>query len=82
MKMLRDKVLIKPEKIPKLSDIIELPDDTEVKPPAVGTVQAVGSKVQDVAVGETVHFERFDWTAAPGDCIILAEHEILAKEVM
>lgn len=79
--MLRDKVLIEPDKVPKLSDIILLPEDTEIKPPAVGLVLAVGPEVAEVAEGDTVHFERFDWCVAPGDLIILKESEVLSKEI-
>ena len=82
MRILRDKVLIRQDTVPKLSDIIELPDDTEVKPPPVGTVVAVGPDVTEVHAGETVHFESFDWNVAPGDCIVIAEGEILAKEII
>jgi co-chaperonin GroES (HSP10) len=81
MRVLRDKVLIKPETEKKISDIIELPDDTKAKPPARGVVLAIGPDVSELAVGDTVHFEGFDWTAAPEDCIVIAECEVLAREL-
>lgn len=74
-------MLIRQDKVPKLSDIIVLPDDTEVKPPPIGTVEAVGPDVNEIVVGDLVHFEVFDWNVAPEDCIIIKEGEILAKEL-
>lgn len=82
MRVLRDKVLIKQSTVPKLSDIIVLTEDTTAKAPPVGTVVAVGPDVVEVSVGDTVHFEVFDWNVAPGDQIVIAEDEILAKEIL
>ena len=80
MKLLKDNVLIEPDKVKKVSDIIDLPDDSQIKPKPRGTVLAVGPDVTDVAVGDIVHFETFDWTKAPHGRIILRESEILAVE--
>ncbi len=81
MRVLRDNVLIKQNEAVKISDIIVLTEDTTAKPPPYGLVLAVGPDVQEVERGDMVHFETFDWNVAPGDCIVIAEHEILAKEV-
>ena len=80
MKLLRDNVLIEPEKEKKLSDIIELPEDTEIKPPCRGLVIACGPGCTEVRPGQLVHFEQFDWCVAPGECIIIRENEIIVKE--
>jgi co-chaperonin GroES (HSP10) len=80
LKLLRDHVLIEHDRKKTISDIIELPDDTTILPPACGKVIEVGPKVVEVAVGDTVHFERFDWNVAQGERIIISEDEILAIE--
>lgn len=76
----KDYVLIKPEEEPAISDIIALPDNTQAKAYPRGEVMAVGPEVTEVGVGDTVHFERFDHSLAPGGCIIIKEDEILAVE--
>jgi co-chaperonin GroES (HSP10) len=73
-------VVVRPEKVAKVSEVIVLAEAATIQPPAIGEVLAIGPKVREVAVGDTVHFERFEWAKAPGDCIILKESEILAKE--
>jgi len=74
-------VLIRPWKIAKISDIIELTEDTTAKPQPYGTVMACGPLVEEVTPGDIVHFQNFDWNKAPHDCIVVAEDEILAKEI-
>ena len=81
MRVLRDKVLIQIDKVVKISSVILVIEDTEVKPPPRGLVIAVGPLVDEVEMGDIVHFERFDWNVAPEDCIIIKEDEILAKEL-
>jgi len=80
MRMLRDKVLVRPDTQVSLSDVIVLTEDTTAKALPVGAVLAVGPDVSEVVVGDTVHYERFDWCSAPGECIVIAEGEIIAKE--
>ena len=77
---MKDFILIKPDKVKKVSDIIDLPDDSQIKPRPSGKVLEVGPLVTDVVPGDMVHYEVFDWTRAPDDCIIIREGEILAKE--
>ena len=74
-------MLIDPQKVAKISDVILLTEDTTAKPPAVGRVLAIGPRVEEVQPGDMVHFERFDWCVAPGACIVISENEILAKEI-
>jgi co-chaperonin GroES (HSP10) len=75
-------VLIQLDLTPQISDIIALSDNTSAQPPARGVVRAIGPKVTAVRAGDTVYFERFDWTLADAvsRSIILKEDEILAKE--
>ena len=80
IQLMRDNVLISPQTEVKISDVIFVTEDTTALPPAVGQVLAVGPDVTDVVAGDTVHFERFDWTAAPRNCIIIKEGEIFAVE--
>jgi len=75
-----DMVLIQPQKDVALSTVLVMPDKMDALPPCKGRVLAVGPKVRDVKKGDTVHFERFDWTPAPDECIIIREGEILARE--
>jgi hypothetical protein len=77
--MLKDHVLILPEPVVKISDIIELPDTDMVN--CFGKVIAIGPEVTEVAVGDTVHYEKIDYNRAPDEMIVVAEGEILAKEV-
>jgi len=74
-------VLIRPEKIPNISDLIVMAEDTGLKPQAKGEVLAIGPDVsQYIRVGDTVYFEAFDWTRATEDTIIIAEGEIMARD--
>jgi len=73
-------VLIKVEPAAKISDIIELPEDSTAIAKPIGIVLAVGPQVTEVSPGDTVHFEQFDHTVAGKDQIIIEEGEILAKE--
>jgi len=77
----RNNVLIDPEKTPQLSKVIFIPETTSAKPPARGRVVAVGPRCTFVRAGDTVYFERFDWSQAPEGAIILGEGEILARDV-
>jgi len=67
---------------PRISDIIDLPEDTSAQRPARGVVRAIGPLVTAVRAGDKVHFEKFDWCVAQYSpmCIIIEEQEILAKE--
>ena len=80
MKILRNNVLIKPATRAKVSDIIELTEDTDAKPQPYGQVLGVGPDVVEIAIGDMVHYEQFEHTVAPGEHIIIREGEILAKE--
>ena len=73
-------VLIQPDTEARISEIIDLPDDTRAKPKARGTVLATGPAVSRyVRTGDVVYFERFDWSRA-GEGIIIREDEIMARE--
>jgi len=73
-------VLIKVEPAAKISDIIELPEDSTAIAKPIGIVLAVGPQVYEIIPGDLVHFEMFDHTVAGQDQIIIEEGEILAKE--
>ena len=75
-----NKVLIQVQPVAKISDIIELPEDTTAQKQTTGVVIAVGPRVTEVVPRDTVHFEQFDHTVADTDQIIIEEGEILAKE--
>lgn len=80
--LLRDLVLIDPEEAPlaSTSGTILLPDRKELQGRAAGVVRATGPDVREVAVGDTVLFERFDWSRTGDGGIIISEGEVLAKE--
>ena len=74
-------VLVQPEVEPRLSEIIELPEDTKVKAKARGKVLAVGPDVSKyIKEGDVVFYERFDWTPAPDGGILIKEDEIMARQ--
>jgi len=73
-------VVIQPDKRPDAIGSILLPQDTEYSAPSRGTVVSVGPDVSEVNVGDTVHYEKFDHSAAAEGQIIIKEGEILARE--
>lgn len=75
-------VLIDPEKEITVSDLIVLPEHVQLKAKPRGKVLAVGPKCGFVRPGDTVWFEKLDWTTVPGTDghILIEEGEILAKE--
>lgn len=79
MKMLRDMVCVSPAKEARISDIIELPEDTRAKADCYGTVLFAGPWCTFIRPGDKVWYESFDHTVGPKETIIIAEGEILAR---
>jgi len=79
MKMMRDMVCVDPEKTPRVSEIIDLPEDTKARAKCYGLVKHVGPKCTFVKPGDFVWFEDYEHQVGPLETILIAESEILAR---